>query len=175
MATIISLLLSLCLLVFSVFNFGNHVYQTQRINTNLLSPLEVASSFQDPKQMIPYFQGSINFLENSGIASGNTCLFFSTTPSCDLGNFSSKLTQDLEILNEVKDEPLASYEVTNALSRIHQSLYRHGESGEYISMPDLNFAIRWGTGSLFLTKMLEWFSGIVAVVFFMVVSVLGDL
>ena len=150
----------LLITLFSFFNLGNMTYQSIRVQTNILRPLEIASSFQDPKDVEHYLSQALNFIEESDLATGNSCLFFSSTPQCDLSNFHKKLKQDIQVLEEIKDEPISSYTTTNALNRIQQSLVGQ--------IPNYNFVIRWGTSAKLLTKTLEWFSGIVGSLCFLV-------
>jgi hypothetical protein len=160
----------LVILLLPVSNIVNMIYQNQRINTNVVAPLAQAATFQDANDMLPFFEKALAFLDGNNLDRGNTCLFFSTTPQCELGNFHRKLEQDVEILNEVKNEPIASFEVTNAMSRIHQSLYKQGENGEHIVTPDFSFAMRWGTDAIFVTKLIEWFCGFISVMGLLIVA-----
>ena len=165
---LLGVLFSALLVLFSFFNLGNNFYQNIRLNVNVVRPLELASTFQDPKDMEQYFHQAVDFIEDHNLDKGNTCLLFSTTPQCELSNFHKKLEQDIEILEEIRDEPISSYTTTNALNRIHQSLYKAGSEGrEHIDLPDYNFALRWGVNLKPITKLIEWFSGIVAVVLFL--------
>ena len=168
MQLVLSLLLSALFFLGSVANFGNSVYQSIRVSNNVVNPLEIASTLQDPKVQLPYFIRSAKFLEQNNLVEGNTCLFFSTRPDCELSYFYNKIQQDIEILHEIENEPISSLDVTNAEFRIHQSLFKSGESGERIPTPDYSFAMRWGTENKVVTKTFEWFLGIFATLIFVI-------
>ena len=164
-----ALILSVILFFAGLFNVGYAGLMHIKIDNNVRNPLEVAATFQDPNQQLPYFKNVVSYLDSRNLDEGNTCLFFRSRPDCELGNFHAKLKQDIEILNEIKGKPISSLDVTNAEVRIHQSLFKPGtEGGEYILTPDYSFAMRWGLGNILVTKLIEWFLGLAALLSFAV-------
>lgn len=154
-------------LMLPIVNAGSMVFSSIDISLHVTQPLVQASAFQNPNDALPFFERSLKYLKSHNMSQGNTCIVLSSTPSCNLSNFTEKLATDITLLKELKELPISDMRVSTGLSRVHQSLYTRGEKGDHISLPDLSFAHRWGTGWMKpIGKVVDWLSGILGIIAF---------
>lgn len=162
MSKLIGAIIALFMLVFPIWNTANMFITEARLSVNVYQPIQTAAKLQSPSDMVEYFQQAESYMKDHKIDSGNTCVVFSSQPNCDLNLFYRKIGQDIEILNEIKDQPLASIETTNALTRIHQSLFSNTD--DTLLTPDHSFWYRWYGWPIWMAKVIDWFSGLLALV-----------
>lgn len=162
MKTLIALLLSFLTVLVPLWNLGSILYTSAELSVNVYQPIQTAAKLQSPSDMVEYFEQASDYMSENHIDSGNTCLVFPSQPNCDLNLFYRKINQDIDILNEIKDDPIASIETTNALSRIHQSLFSNEDDS--LLTPDHQFQYRWKEFNKPVAKLFDWFSGIFAII-----------
>ena len=158
MNTLFAILVAASAFLFPIWNTANMVLTEARLSVNVYQPIQTAAKLQAPSDMVEYFEQAEQYLVDHNIDNGNTCVVFSSQPNCNLNLFYRKISQDIEILNEIKGEPLASIETTNALTRIHQSLFSNQD--DTLLTPDHSFWYRWYGWPIWIAKLIDWFSGL---------------
>lgn len=162
MNALLGFVIAILLALFPLWNTANMMLTEARLSVNVYQPIQTAAKLQAPADMVEYFEQAESYMKDHHIDSGNTCVVFSSQPNCDLNLFYRKISQDIEILNEIKSEPLASIETTNALTRIHQSLFSNED--DTLLTPDHSFWYRWYGWPIWIAKVIDWFSGLLVFV-----------
>jgi hypothetical protein len=120
------------LIIFLIWG-GTRIIAGINYDVNIGNYISRAATSPDPTVAINELTTAIKNIENRGLTSGNTGVFF-TYPTNDIGFWYHRLTDSRDILNNLPKNDSA-LEISNTMIRVHETLTGTSSDGHYVIAP----------------------------------------